>query len=37
VLRHLTVVLPKAVTTPSVMMKTVEREEARKSPQVETA
>ena len=37
VLRHLTVVLPKAVTTPSVMMKTVEREEARKSPQVEAA
>jgi small subunit ribosomal protein S6 len=37
VLRHLTVVKPKAETTPSVMMKTVEREEARKSPQVETA
>ena len=33
VLRHLTVVKPKAETTPSVMMKTVEREEARKSPQ----
>ncbi len=33
VLRHLTVVQPKAITTPSVMMKTVEREEARKAPQ----
>jgi len=32
VLRHLTVVQPKAVTTPSVMMKSVEREEARKAP-----
>ena len=32
VLRHLTVVKPKAETTPSVMMKTVEREEARKAP-----
>ena len=32
VLRHLTVVLEKAVTTPSVMMKAVEREEARKAP-----
>ena len=32
VLRHLTVVLDKAVTTPSVMMKAVEREEARKAP-----
>jgi small subunit ribosomal protein S6 len=31
VLRHLTVVKPKAETTPSVMMKQVEREEARKS------
>ena len=33
VLRHLTVVQDKAVTTPSVMMKAVEREEARKAPQ----
>ncbi|MBA4343922.1 MAG: 30S ribosomal protein S6 [Methylibium sp.] len=33
VLRHLTVVKPKADTTPSVMMKAVEREEARKAPQ----
>jgi len=32
VLRHLTVVQPKAVTGPSVMMKSVEREEARKAP-----
>jgi len=32
VLRHLTVVQDKAVTTPSVMMKAVEREEARKAP-----
>jgi small subunit ribosomal protein S6 len=31
VLRHLTVVKSKAETTPSVMMKTVEKEEARKS------
>ena len=30
VLRHLTVVKNKAETAPSVMMKTVEREEARK-------
>jgi len=30
VLRHLTIVLPKAVTGPSPMMKIVEREEARK-------
>ena len=37
VLRHLTVVQPKAVTTPSVMMKTVEREEARKAQQAEYA
>ena len=37
VLRHLTVVKPKAETTPSVMMKTVEREEARKAPQEATA
>ena len=32
VLRHLTVLKDQAETTPSVMMKTVEREEARKSP-----
>ena len=32
VLRHLTVARPKADTNPSVMMKQVEREEARKSP-----
>jgi hypothetical protein len=31
VLRHLTVQKDKAVTTPSVMMKAVEREEARKA------
>ena len=31
VLRHLTVVKDKAETTPSVMMKQVEREEARKA------
>ncbi len=33
VLRHLTVVRAKAETTPSVMMKAVEREEARKERQ----
>jgi len=32
VLRHLTVAREKAETTPSVMMKAVEREEARKAP-----
>ena len=32
VLRHLTVALDKAETAPSMMMKHVEREEARKSP-----
>ena len=32
VLRHLTVVLEKAETVPSAMMKHVEREEARKAP-----
>jgi len=37
ILRHLTVVKAKAETTPSVMMKTVEREDARKAPQVATA
>lgn len=35
VLRHLTVLRPKADITPSVMMKVVEREEARKAPQPE--
>ena len=33
VLRHLTVVTDKAEATPSAMMKHVEREEARKTPQ----
>ena len=33
VLRHLTVALEKAETTPSIMMKHVEREEARKAQQ----
>ena len=37
VLRHLTVAKDKAETTPSVMMKTVDREEARKAPQQEAA
>ena len=32
VLRHLTVSKTKALTTPSVMMKAVEKEESRKSP-----
>ncbi len=32
VLRHLTVVKAKAETNPSVMMKAVEKEEARKAP-----
>ena len=35
VLRHLTVVKKKAETGPSSMMKTVEREEARKAQQAE--
>ena len=35
VLRHLTVVKKKADTGPSSMMKTVEREEARKAQQAE--
>jgi len=35
VLRHLTVLRKKAETDPSSMMKTVEREEARKSQQAE--
>lgn len=33
VLRHMTIARTKAETTPSVMMKAVEREEARKSSQ----
>ena len=33
VLRHLTVARPKADTAPSVMMKAVEKEEARRAPQ----
>ena len=37
VLRHLTVVKKKADTGPSSMMKTVEREEARKAQQAEYA
>ncbi|MBO9687313.1 MULTISPECIES: 30S ribosomal protein S6 [Roseateles] len=37
VLRHLTVVKDKAETNPSVMMKAVEREEARKAPQEASA
>jgi len=37
VLRHLTVGKSKAETTPSVMMKAVEKEEARKSPQETSA
>ena len=37
VLRHLTVQKKKAETTPSSMMKTVEREEARKAQQAETS
>jgi small subunit ribosomal protein S6 len=36
VLRHLTVAKDKAETTPSVMMKAVERDEARKAPVEET-
>jgi small subunit ribosomal protein S6 len=35
VLRHLTVLRKKAETGPSLMMKTVEREEARKTQQAE--
>jgi len=35
VLRHLTVAKKKAETTPSLMMKTVEREEARKTQHTE--
>jgi small subunit ribosomal protein S6 len=37
VLRHLTVLKDKAETGPSVMMKSVEREDARKAPQEATA
>ena len=37
VLRHLTVQKKKADTGPSSMMKTVEREEARKASQAEQA
>ena len=37
VLRHLTVAKDKAETTPSVMMKTVEKEEARKAAQEASA
>ena len=37
VLRHLTVAKDKAETSPSVMMKAVEREEARKAPQEASA
>ena len=37
VLRHLTVQLKKAETGPSAMMKTVERQEARKTQQAEFA
>jgi small subunit ribosomal protein S6 len=37
VLRHLTVLKKKAETGPSSMMKTVEREEARKASQAEYA
>jgi small subunit ribosomal protein S6 len=36
VLRHLTVAKDKAETTPSVMMKAVERDEARKAPAEDT-
>jgi small subunit ribosomal protein S6 len=37
VLRHLTVLQDAAITTPSVMMKMVEREDSRKSPQTQEA
>ena len=37
VLRHMTVATGKAITTPSVMMKAVEREEARKERQEASA
>ena len=37
VLRHLTVQKSRAETTPSVMMKTVDREDSRRAPQEATA
>jgi small subunit ribosomal protein S6 len=37
VLRHLTVQQDAAITTPSVMMKSVEREDSRKAPQTQEA
>jgi small subunit ribosomal protein S6 len=37
VLRHLTVLQDAAVTTPSVMMKMVEREDSRRAPQPQEA
>jgi small subunit ribosomal protein S6 len=37
VLRHLTVAMEKAETAPSMMMRHVEREEARKAPQQQEA
>ena len=37
VLRHLTVKMKKAETAPSVMMKTVEKEEAKKAAAAERA
>ncbi len=37
VLRHLTVAKSKAETAPSVMMKSVEREESRRAPQQQEA
>ena len=37
VLRHLTVVKEQAETTPSVMMKAVDREESRRAPQEASA
>ena len=37
VLRHLTVAKSKAETAPSVMMKSVEREESRRAPQPQEA
>jgi len=37
VLRHLTVLQDEAITTPSVMMRMVEREDSRKAPQPQEA
>ncbi len=37
VLRHLTVSRPAAPTTPSVMMKAVDKDESRRAPQPESA